>query len=271
MNPKGTPNDDPTNKVTRMKRESQDDLQLDPLETKDEIVRSGCVRPATPTTETYEALQTAYDFFNGALFGGQLPSCLITLQRRDMRTYGYYSPQRFAEIGGERFTDEIAINPQHFTNGTVESVLSTLVHEKCHLWQFRFGRPSRNGYHNKEWGAKMRDAGLCPSNTGAVGGRETGQQMDHYVIKGGAFDKACQILLGTKFALKWGEFIDDFSNAGEDGDNDGSGIHGERDTIKKNKSNRVKYCCPCCDTAVWGKPNLNIICGDCGMPLAAEE
>jgi hypothetical protein len=40
MNPKGTPDDDPTNEVTPMKRDSQDDIPLDQVEAKDEIVRS---------------------------------------------------------------------------------------------------------------------------------------------------------------------------------------------------------------------------------------
>lgn len=210
-------------------------------------------------------MQTGYDFFNEVLFDGKLKSCLITLQRRDKRMCGYYWPQRFVEIKGKAYTDEIAMNPQRFTSASLGAVLSTLVHEQVHLWQFHCGKPSRNGYHNKEWGSKMKEIGLYPSNTGAVGGMETGQQMTHYVIKDGAFDKACQNLLGTKFALKWGEIIDEIGEVGEDGEN------GEGDTHKRNKSNRVKYCCAGCDAAAWGKPNLNIICGDCGMPMAAGE
>jgi hypothetical protein len=35
-----------------------------------------------PTQETYSALQTAYEHFNRELFGGALPECLITLQRK---------------------------------------------------------------------------------------------------------------------------------------------------------------------------------------------
>lgn len=31
----------------------------------------------------------------------------------------------------------------------------------------------------------------------------------------------------------------------------------------ENKSNRLKYTCPNCLNSVWGKPKLNIICGDC--------
>lgn len=36
---------------------------------------------------------------------------------------------------------------------------------------------------------------------------------------------------------------------------------------KVNRSNREKYSCPNCDIQVWGKPDLNIICGDCKLPL----
>lgn len=41
-----------------------------------------------PTVKTYAELQLAYDTFNARLFDGQLPECLITLQR-EKRTYGY--------------------------------------------------------------------------------------------------------------------------------------------------------------------------------------
>lgn len=37
----------------------------------------------------------------------------------------------------------------------------------------------------------------------------------------------------------------------------------------ENRSNRVKYQCPCCLNAVWGKPKLNIICGDCDVKFQA--
>ena len=34
-----------------------------------------------PTHRTYTSLDAAYDHFNRELFGGQLPACLITMQR----------------------------------------------------------------------------------------------------------------------------------------------------------------------------------------------
>ena len=58
-----------------------------------------------PTQETYTALQTAYEHFNNELFGGVLPECLITLQRKEKRVYGYFWSQRFEAISGGEKTD----------------------------------------------------------------------------------------------------------------------------------------------------------------------
>ena len=65
---------------------------------------------------------------------------------------------------------------KQYTDRTNEQTLSTLVHEMTHLQQQHFGKPSRSGYHNKEWGLLMRAVGLIPSSTGEPGGKETGQR-----------------------------------------------------------------------------------------------
>ncbi|WP_236870604.1 hypothetical protein [Candidatus Bandiella numerosa] len=38
---------------------------------------------------------------------------------------------------------------------------------------------------------------------------------------------------------------------------------------EQNKSyvKKIKYVCPDCNIKLWGKPNLNIICGDCDTAL----
>jgi hypothetical protein len=131
--------------------------------------------PANPTAKTYAALNQAFDFFNVRLFAGELPPCLVTLQRKN-KAYGYFAGGRFGSKDGTEITDEIALNPSHFKSRTDEQSLSTLAHEMTHLWQHHFGKPSRSGYHNKEWAAKMHAIGLHPSDTGRPGGKETGQQ-----------------------------------------------------------------------------------------------
>lgn len=143
-----------------------------------------------PTRSTYDGLTEAYDFFNRRLFAGKLPRCLITMQRQKA-AYGYFAGARFGTVDGAEITDEIALNPSHFRSRTTEQSLSTLVHEMTHLEQHHCGKPSRNGYHNKEWAGFMRSVGLIPSDTGAAGGKETGQKVSHYIAPGGPFDLAC--------------------------------------------------------------------------------
>lgn len=239
----------------------------------------------TPTVETYQELQTAFDFFNAELFNGEMPQCLITLQR-DKRSLGYYSEQRFIAHDGSSKIDEIAMNPAYFAVLTIEDTLSTLAHEIVHLWQFHHGKPSRRGYHNKEWAAKMETIGLMPSDTGRVGGKKVGQQMDHYIIEGGPFIVACQKLLTQDFRLSWldrfpavdpaappnksktrnpetaddqsiEELIEKFSL------DDLDALVSDQLSLPKakNKSNRSKYRCPVCETQVWGKPGLSVLCG----------
>lgn len=214
----------------------------------------------TPTEATYQAFQSAYDHFNRELFQNQLPPCLITLSRRDRRTYGHFSPARFREIDGQRRTDEIAMNPQHFLERQMAEVLSTLAHEMAHAWQAHFGKPSRGSYHNKQWAEKMKQIGLYPSSTGLPDGKETGQHMSHYTIKNGPFQSASKSLLSDGFSLAWGELLSRVNrkHRSPDGDDD-------------DRTNRVKYTCPQCSVNAWGKPRLSLICGVCKAQFAAVD
>ena len=156
---------------------------------------------AAPTRETYAELQQAYDHFNRALFGDELPGCLITLQR-EKRTCGYFSAERFAHVDGQTI-DEIAINPAYFAVVPLTETMQTLVHEMCHLWQYRFGKPGRSRYHNEQWAAKMESIGLMPSSTGRPGGKRTGDLMANFAIEAGAFLGACAALLTSDFRISW--------------------------------------------------------------------
>jgi hypothetical protein len=95
------------------------------------------------------------------------------------------------------------MEPSHFVERP--EVLSTLVHEMVHLWQYHHGKPSRSGYHNTEWAAKMAALGLMPSNTSAPGDKRTGQQMTHYIIAGGLFGHAADALLASGLTISWGD------------------------------------------------------------------
>ena len=207
-----------------------------------------------PTKHTYDGLAAAYDFFNARLFEGRLPRCLITMQRKN-KAYGYFAGSRFGTVTGDHVTDEIALNPSHFRTRTTEQSLSTLVHEMTHLEQHHFGKTSRAGYHNKEWAGLMRRVGLIPSDTGQPGGKETGQQVSHYIEADGPFAAACAELIGTGYAVRYVE------------------LWGDEDAKKRKakSASKTRYTCPDCDANAWGKPGLNLICGDCRAEMEADD
>lgn len=210
---------------------------------------------ANPTHRTYTSLDAAYDFFNRELFAGQLPPCLITMQRHK-GAYGYFSGERFASLDDPKeVTDEIALNPAHFAGRTTTKTLSTLVHEMVHLWHHHFGKPSRAGYHNKEWAAKMREVGLIPSSTGEPGGKETGQKVSHYIEAGGRFERAAAAYLATGAAILY---------------HDRAGDAEATKTRRKKAASKTKYTCPGCGQNAWARPEANLICGDCREAMEAE-
>lgn len=221
------------------------------------------------TVTEYKTLSDAYDFFNRILFAGQLPEVLITLNRKRGMA-GYYWQEKFhSRIEKGMKLDEIALNPDTFCYSDDSIILSTLVHEMVHVWQAHFGNKSRNGYHNQEWADKMESIGLMPSNTGAPGGKRTGQKMADYVIQGGAFDKFVQVFLSNGARLNWQSYDLEtlLRNLGNDKDKDPEKEKEVEDVKRKVKKNKVKYTCPSCKTNIWGKPELNVVCGDCDQRM----
>jgi hypothetical protein len=157
-------------------------------------------QPVAITPVEYSGLQEAYDHFNAALFEGALGDVFITYQRK-AHSSGYFSPDRFSGRVLEFGKHELALNPDGFVGETDSQVCQTLVHEMTHVWQFVHGKPAARGYHNREWAPKMKAIGLQPSNTGAVGGKETGQHMSDYPIPGGPFEKAFAKLAASGWKL----------------------------------------------------------------------
>jgi ribosomal protein S27AE len=199
------------------------------------------MQTAAITITEYQGFQNAYDFFNGELFADSLPQVLVTLQRH-ARTYGYFSPERFSGRIDEIAIHELALNPDNFTGRTDALILSTLVHEMCHVWQQTHGKAPRKGYHNRQWAAKMREIGLQPSSTGEEGGAETGQSMSHYILPEERYAKAYARLAATGFQLHWQSLPA---------------------SARVTKPNRMKFTCPDCGQNAWAKLDARLICGAC--------
>ncbi len=208
---------------------------------------------AKPTKQTYTEFQTAYDFFNRELFDNQLPDCLITYQRK-AKTKGYFADGRFENIENGEIIDEIAMNPDYFGGNehSPKTILSTLVHEMCHLWQKYHGTPGRNRYHNQEWAEIMLKIGLRPTDDGTLNGKTTGDTVSHLIISGGSFDKASEQLL-KDIKIAW---VDRWTSNAR--------------ILGAKPKNKTKYVCPVCRLNVWGKPGINILCGNCKCRMIME-
>lgn len=198
--------------------------------------------PTADNVRMTEALADAFNVLNRELFAGTLPAAVVMLHRhRGAR--GYFMPEAFKARTGEGTAHEIALNPDTFEGRTDAEVLSTLAHEMTHLWQRVFGAPSRNGYHNREWATKMKVIGLTPYNVNQPD-KETGQKCSHHIKPGGAFETVASALLADGFTLTW------------------EGYRPPALSAASANRNKTPYLCPC-GNKVWGKPDLNLICGDC--------
>jgi predicted SprT family Zn-dependent metalloprotease len=203
----------------------------------------------SPTHEQFAAYQALAQYFNEQLFGSSLPPVLLNFSRKGQRTRGFFAANRWEKA--DRLTHEISLNPGLLKERSPLETASTLVHELCHLWQFVFGTPSRTGYHNREWADQMEAVGLMPSDTGAVGGKRTGQQMTHYVIPGGPFEQAFTAM-PPEYMLPW--------------------MSGEPTArARPGRPSKVRYTCPGCGVKVWGKPGLSLLCPTCNRVFVAND
>jgi len=203
--------------------------------------------------DTYQVLSNAFAHFNKELFGGKLSPCLIILHRH-RSAYGYFHASHMAATADEKFpwnkqdaVHEIALNPMHIRTRTAKQTLSTLVHEMVHQLQQEHGKPPKNAYHNRQWAAMMKEAGLQPSDTGKPGGAETGRYVSHYVIEGGPFDAAFDVFEKAYPLSLFGDLPNPIK--------------------KKQRSSKFKFECPECQQRAWAKEGASLICGECDIEM----
>lgn len=209
-----------------------------------------------PTKATYDALQDAFDYFNRNLFNNELPQVLIVLHRKK-NAKGYFwadmwhSQAELSDILDDtKVLSEIALTPETL-NRSDKEILSTLVHEMVHLWQYTCGKPSRNAYHNKEWAEMMEEIGLHPTHNGQWDGKSTGQKVTHLIVEAHRFDVAAISFLEDRKVIQW------------------FGI--QQGTKEAKNKNKVLYTCQCVPVVkVWGKAGLLIACEMCENTFEEE-
>jgi len=225
-----------------------------------------------PTDEQFKKYQELYDYFNRKLFEGKLQPILLNFSRK-ANSCGFFAFGRWKKDNAK--THEISINPVYMAAAPFRDICQTLVHEMCHLWQFTYGKPSRAAYHNKQWADKMESVGLMPSDTGEPGGAKVGQSIADYVIDGGRFEDVFRSM-PENMRLPWQSLeiqkvIVSPVGGGGDLNNEEGKEDEEGDGEEKGSSSgkKIKYTCPTtdCKLNVWGKPGINVKCGECGQRL----
>jgi len=199
------------------------------------------------TIQQFGALQNAYNYFKESLFHNSLTPVILTLNRK-AHSSGYFKPCAWHNEAKHQLP-EINISPAILAEPTI-AVMQTLVHEMAHHFHYIYGKPGSRGYHNREFSQIMFALGLATSSTGRPGGKKTGHRMSDYVIPGGRFEQAFSEIpedcILPFYSSETVRFIVTPTNE-----------------IKKAEKNKVKYSCPTCANSVWGKPKLQLICGDC--------
>jgi predicted SprT family Zn-dependent metalloprotease len=185
------------------------------------------------TLKQYSTLDKAFEYFNAHLFNHMLPDCIITLNRKK-HTRGYFHKDKFRIREKSDAVSEISLNPDEFLERTDLEILSTLVHEMCHLLQYTIGDPP-------------------PSSTGEPGGKTAGQKMTHYILKGGRFEIVAQGFLISQGGL----LVESLPEPEKE--------------KKEKKKTRYKFVCPECGMAAWAKESANLACGNCREVLIKEE
>lgn len=212
-----------------------------------------------PTREFYDLFTYIFDYYNNHLFENSLDSPMIIITR-SKNVFGHYSHKRWINPSKEK-VDEIAINPQMFYSFPLMEICQTIVHEMVHQWQFHYGKPSRTGYHNKEWSEKMIEIGLMPSSTGKEGGKSVGQKMADYTLIGGRFLEVTEPLINQNIFSKL--YYEAVSNSNISVEQDLVESKPVKLGLQEKSKGKIKYICRICDLNIWGKQGMKIICGEC--------
>jgi hypothetical protein len=115
----------------------------------------------------------------------------------------------------------------------------------------------KTSWHNREWSEKMKEIGLYPTDTGLPGGKDAGRHMTHYIVEGGAYERAYAKIQRSGLKLTW---------------ESGLGYAREKSKAKAaSTASKTKFICSTCEAAIWGKPStrtLYAICHEAGLPSA---
>lgn len=190
----------------------------------------------------YEVLYKAFDLFNEHYFDNELPSCVITLQKKRENNYGHFvsEPTWFNQKSDDE-TYEININPINMNRKPVE-ILSTLLHECVHYY------------------CTLNNLKDIKSNKHSTVYKEVAESNGLHV----EYDDK----LGWAITELTEESIELIKDLIEEYKNDFWYMYVPKKEVKKTQ---FKFICPQCGAKIYGKMETDVYCGQCGVQLEMEQ
>lgn len=206
------------------------------------------MKQTTKMSRAVSQLEHIYNSLNSDFFEGELPTPIITVQSKP-GTMGHCSVAKVWQRKDDK-TYELNIAAE-VLNYAIEETLDTMLHEMVHLYcrKHEIKEVSRGGkYHNKRFKAIAEEHGLTCVPCGQYGWNTTpGDNLVEYALNKGWNE----IMLGRNTlppAMR-------------------TGITGTAASGGTQPSSTRKLICPKCSQSVRATKKVNILCGDCLLPM----
>lgn len=212
------------------------------------------MKQTTKMSRAVSQLEHMYNSLNSDFWNDELPPVIITVQSKP-GTYGHSSRAKVWQRKEDSlFEINVAAEVLSFP---IEETIDTLLHEMVHIYcRVHEIREVSNGtaYHNKIFKEIAQSHGLTCVYTGSRYGWNTtpGDNLIEYAIDRGWNE--IQISRSTLQPIRVGTTGTNHVGAGQV-----SGV--------KAPSSTRKLICPACGQTVRATKKVNILCGDCILPL----
>lgn len=209
-------------------------------------------------------LNKMFKLINTEFFNDELAMPTITVQST-AEAYGHVTVGKVWKNELGNTSHELNISADYLDR-PIENVVSTLIHEGCHLYAMEKGikdTSNRGIYHNKNFKKLAEERGL---------------KIDRHEKYGWTITEPTERIFEFCEKNKFGDIQISRKNqvtltgiGGTQGTAPKKGTDTLVPTGTKRKSSYQRWTCPCCHTIVRSTKTVNIICGDCGERFVRDE
>lgn len=166
------------------------------------------IRSQLQTTEDF--YYSAYDLLNHRLHQGRLPGVRFAFSPLK-KLLSQFKANKVIDLNGDAH-DQITMCSHHLMSAEFIKIIAALDDAMISQDQHYNGTAGMRCYRNKERASMSKEIGLYPSSTGEKGGKETGYNVDYYIISGSPFEQALQELQSLGFKSTWEEIRPELVN-----------------------------------------------------------